>query len=128
MNFYLILAGVLTGSVLIGHLTYSKRQYLLPIQQADFDPVVKTVIHCLFHYCSIFMLLSSLILFACGFEAISYMHSFGILIFIALSFGLFAIWQVYISFSSELEKPLRSLFQWLFFTAISAFTLMGVLP
>ncbi|GIU07781.1 MULTISPECIES: hypothetical protein [unclassified Shewanella] len=127
MNIYLLIAGLLAALTAIGHFSYGRRHFLLPMKAADFDPVAKAVMHCVFHYVSVFLLLSSLILFCCAFEAISTMQSFGILLFIALNFGLFAIWQLYISFMSDIESPFKRLFQWVFFVLVAGFTLIGTL-
>ncbi|GIU51658.1 hypothetical protein TUM4438_42060 [Shewanella sairae] len=125
MNIYLLIAGLLSLITCAGHLTYGRKHFLLPMQQAAFDPAAKAVMHCVFHYVSVFLLLSSLVLLACGFAAIARMQSFGMLIFIALNFGLFAIWQLYIGFMSEANVTFRRLFQWLFFAMVAAFTLAG---
>lgn len=127
MNFYFLFAGGLAALTSVGHLTYGKRQFLAPMLHADFDPVAKTCMYCVFHYISIFLLLSTLILLACAFEAVSQMHSFGMLVFIALNFGLFAIWQIYIGFMSDLERPFKHLFQWIFFLSISISTILGAI-
>ncbi|MFT5790298.1 MAG: hypothetical protein ACI8SJ_002427 [Shewanella sp.] len=127
MNIYFLLAGVIAAFTCAGHFAYGRKQFLVPMLQADFDPIAKSVMHCVFHYISVFLLLATFILLACAFEAVSQMHSFGMLVFIALNFGIFAIWQLYIGFTSELEQPFKQLFQWVFFVAISLFTLLGAL-
>ncbi|MGS0681418.1 hypothetical protein ACVBIL_09680 [Shewanella sp. 125m-7] len=125
MNVYLLIAGVVATMTTVGHFTYGLKHFLQPTLAADFDPIAKAAMHGVFHYVSVFLLLSSAVLLACSLEAISYMHSFGMLIFIALNFGLFAIWQIYIGFMGDLESPFKHLFQWVFFIAIAVFTLAG---
>ncbi|ABZ77010.1 conserved hypothetical protein [Shewanella halifaxensis HAW-EB4] len=127
MNVYLLLAGIIAAFTCVGHFTYGRKHFLWPMQAADFDPVAKAIMHCVFHYVSVFLVLSSLVLLACSFEAISQMQSFGMLIFIALNFGLFAIWQLYIGFMSSLEAPFKSLFQWVFFVPIALLTFAGAI-
>ena len=127
MNIYLLIAGVFAALTAIGHFTYGRIHFLLPMNAADFDPSAKAVMQCVFHYVSVFLVLSSLILLSCAFEVISRMQSFGILLFIALNFGLFAIWQLYIGFMCGLESPFKRLFQWVFFALIAGFTLTGAL-
>lgn len=127
MNIYLLIAGLVAAMTVFGHFTYGRTHYLLPMKTADFDPIAKAAMHCVFHYVSVFLVLSTLILLCSAFEAISQMQSFGILLFIALNFGLFAIWQLYIGFMSELEASFRQLFQWLFFALVAGFTLAGTL-
>ncbi|GIU29112.1 hypothetical protein L2719_15990 [Shewanella schlegeliana] len=127
MNLYLLTAGIIAAMTTVGHFAYGRRHFLKPVLVADVDAGAKAVMHCIFHYVSVFLILSSLLLLSCGFEAISKMQSFGVLLFIALNFSLFAIWQIYIGFMSELEAPFKRLFQWVFFVLVAGFTLAGAL-
>ncbi|WP_299806095.1 hypothetical protein [uncultured Shewanella sp.] len=127
MNIYLLIAGLFAALTAIGHFSYGRTHFLMPMKAADFDPGAKAVMNCVFHYVSVFLVLSTLVLLCCAFEAISEMQSFGTLLFIALNFGLFAIWQLYIGFMSSLEAPFKQLFQWVFFALVAGFTLAGTL-
>ena len=127
MNFYLLIAGCIALVASIVHLTYARKQYLVTMMQADFDPIAKVVLRCAFHYVSVFLLLSTFVLFACTFAAIAEMQSFGMLIFIGLNFGLFAIWQLYIVFISDARVSFKRLFHWLLFALIAVFTALGLL-
>ncbi|ASJ96997.1 hypothetical protein [Shewanella marisflavi] len=126
MNIYLLIAGVIATFTCIGHFTIGKQRFLKPMLEADFDPIAKSIMHCVFHYISVFLVLSALVLIACAFELMSNMQSYALLLFIALNFVLFAIWQIYIGYFAEVKGAFRSLFQWIFFVVVSGFTLAGI--
>lgn len=126
MNIYLLIAAVLASITCVGHFVMAKPQFLRPMLQADFDPTTKTLMHCVFHYVSIFLVLSTLVLFACGLQLVSTMQTYALSLFISLNFMLFAIWQIYIGYFAEAKSARRVQFQWVFFIIISVFTLLGV--
>ena len=125
MNIYFLIAAILTLLISIGHFTLGYRRFLKPMQQAQFDPVAKAAMNCVFHYISVFLLLATMVLFTCGFMLVSIMQSYSLVLFIALNFILFAIWQLYICYFSDVANGFRSLYQWVFFLLISGFILLG---
>ncbi|QFU22367.1 hypothetical protein FM038_009500 [Shewanella eurypsychrophilus] len=126
MNYFFIAAAILSLTTCVGHFTYGVTNYLKPMLNASFDPVAKAVIHCVFHYVSAFLVLSTLVLAGCGLDLVAYMQGISLVLFVALNFALFAIWQIYIAFVSDIKSPFKHLFQWSLFSAISALSLMGI--
>ncbi|ACA86182.1 hypothetical protein [Shewanella woodyi] len=125
MNYYYLVAALLALSTLIIHIHHGRKHYLFPMLSSELDPVVKAVFHCVFHFVSLFILLSTIILAACGFDLISMMQGYGLVLFIALNFGIFAIWQLFLAFDSEIPSPFRRLFQWMPFAGIAILSLVG---
>ena len=66
MNVYAVIAGVLALFAAIGHLTIGKKQFLAPMMKADFDQLAKKVMQTVFHYITVFLLLSSYMLIMPG--------------------------------------------------------------
>ncbi|GGI92470.1 hypothetical protein GCM10007978_32450 [Shewanella hanedai] len=126
MNYFFIAASVMGLMTFIGHFSYGRQRYIIPMAESDLEPVVKEEIHCLFHFVSVFIVLSTFVLAACGFDVISSMQGFGLVLFVALNFGMFAIWQLFLAFDSEIQSPYRNLFQWAPFAGISIFSLLGI--
>ncbi|BAJ02645.1 hypothetical protein [Shewanella violacea] len=126
MNYYFIAAAILGLLTCIGHFTYGVSQYLKPMLVASFDPVAKAVMHCVFHYVSVFLLSATLVLAVCGLDLVSYMQGISLILFVALNFALFAVWQIYFAFFSDINSPFKHLFQWILFSSISALSLMGI--
>lgn len=127
MNILLISAGIFTLFTMIGHLAVGQKLFLYPMLQADFSLSAKKVMHSAFNYLSVFLILSSIGLFASGFGLLSAEGAKPISLFIAFNYLFFAIWQIIIALKSGLKKPLLKLFQWMLFFIISAFTIGGVL-
>ncbi|QYJ87640.1 hypothetical protein K0I73_08120 [Shewanella mesophila] len=125
MNIYFLIAAIISLLTCIAHLTFGHRQFLKPMQQAQFEPVAKAAMSCVFHYISVFLLLSTMVLFACGLMLVSDMQSYSLVLFIALNFILFAIWQIYIGYFSYVANGFRYLYQWVLFLLISGFILFG---
>ncbi|OEG72097.1 hypothetical protein BEL05_03635 [Shewanella colwelliana] len=126
MNIYFVIAATFALLTCVGHFTIGIKSFLTPMLDANFDPIAQKIMQCVFHYVSVFLVMSTLVLYACGLEMVSIMQGYGLVLFIALNYLLFAVWQIYIGFFSDIESPFKSLFQWFFFAAISFFTLLGV--
>lgn len=118
MNSWALAAGVLTGMTTLGHFTLGSRWYLRPMIAAEFDEVARKTMECVFHYVSVFLLLSTAALLAAGAGLLDGEPGF-LLRFIALAYAGFGIWQVALAVTSGLSRPLVRLFQWTGFFAIA---------
>ena len=58
MNWYMLIAGIIALFAVIGHFTIGRKLFLMPTLKADFDVVAKKIMHCLFHYSSVWLVLS----------------------------------------------------------------------
>ena len=93
--------------------------------QADFDDVPKKVMHCVFHYVSVYVVLSFIVLMAIGLG-----FSFGaadtlLVKFIAINYFFFGITQMVLAATSNIPNGVIKLFQWIFFMAIAIFAWIG---
>ena len=93
--------------------------------QANFDEVPKKVMHCVFHYVSIYVVLSFIVLIAIGLG-----FSFGaadrlLVKFIAVNYFFFALAQIVIAATSNIPGGVIKLFQWIFFMIIAIFAWIG---
>ena len=66
MNWLVLISGLVAGFCTIGHFAIGSKQYLQPMLQATFDDVPKKVMHCVFHYVSVYLVLSTIFLLAVG--------------------------------------------------------------
>ena len=62
MDYLLLTAGILAFGATIGHFTMGSKDFLKPILRSEADEIPKKVMHSLFHYMSVFMVLSTVIL------------------------------------------------------------------
>ena len=125
MNWMILISGLAAGFVNLGHFTVGSRDFLKPMLQADFEEVPKKVMHSVFHYVSVYVVLSFIVLMAIGLG-----FSFGaadmlLVKFIAANYFLFALTQIVIAAASNIPKGVIKLFQWIFFMIIAIFAWIG---
>ena len=125
MNWYLCIAGVFAAFTTIGHFTVGSKSFLKPMLEASFDEVAKKVMHCVFHYMSAYLILSTLVLLFSGFGFGFGSDNAMLVKFIAVNYILFALWQIILALLSDIKNPLFKLFQWVFFTLIAVFAWLG---
>ena len=126
MNWLLLISGVLAGFTTVGHFLVGSRNFLHPMLRASFDEVSKKVMHCVFHYISVYLVLSTVVLLLLGLGIDGDMDAIFLVKFIAVQYLLFAAVQLVIAFTSQLDKAIFKLFQWTFFVLIAVFAWLGV--
>ncbi len=127
MNWFILIAGVIAAMATVGHFTVGRRDFLKPLLDAPIDDVPKKVMHCVFHYISVFLVMSTLALFAVGI-GVKFKAGYTLLVdFIAIHYASFAVIQVVIALRSKIPKPVFKLFQWIFFSLIAIFAWLGIL-
>lgn len=125
MNWWILISGIFATLTTIGHFAVGGKQFLRPMLEAPFDPVAKKVMHCVFHYISTFLILSSIALLAVGTGVPRSEESTVLVQFIAANYAVFAIWQLALAATADIPKGIFKLFQWMFFVLISGFALVG---
>jgi hypothetical protein len=125
MNWLVTIAGVVAAFVVVGHFAVGAKQFLKPMLEADFDPVARKVMHCVFHYVSVFIVLSCIALLALGTGMVVVEGGALLVRFIAVNFLLFAIWQIVLALRSGIAKPLTTFFQWIPFAIIDICAWLG---
>jgi hypothetical protein len=113
----ILISGLAAGFVNLGHLIIGGKGFLKPMLQADFDEVPKKVMHCVFHYVSVYVALSFIVLIAIGLG-----FSFGAADTLLVKF---IATQIVIAATSNIPKGVTKLFQWIFFMVIAIFAWIG---
>jgi hypothetical protein len=126
MNWYITIAGLIGAFTTIGHFAIGSREFLKPMMEASFDPVPKKVMHCVFHYVSTYLILSTITLLLIGFNIWAGSGMKALIIFIAANYVVFAIWQIVLAITSQIPKGIIKLFQWIFFVLIALFSFLGM--
>ncbi len=125
MNWLLFISGLAAAFCTIGHFAIGSKQFLKPMLKAPFDEVPKKVMHCVFHYISAYLVFSSIFLLALGL-GFTFKGDGALLVkFIALNYAVFAVTQIIITLTSQIQNGIFKLFQWTFFVVIAAFTWLG---
>ena len=125
MKILLVLSGAFALLTTGGHFTAGTKMYLRPLLQSDIEPVAKKVLHCVFHYVSTFLVLSTLALCMLGFMRVSGAAGRLLAVFIALNYMLFAVWQLVLIKQSGIERGVVKMFQWIFFVVIAVLAFLG---
>ncbi|MFC1942994.1 hypothetical protein ACFLWO_00200 [Chloroflexota bacterium] len=125
MNWLVLIAGLVALSAVIGHFTMGVKSFLKPMMDASFDQVPKKVMHSVFHYESVFMVLSAAALISVGLGYSFNLDSILLIRFIALNYSLFAVTQIIIALTSGIPKSMTKLFQWVFWIVIAVLTWIG---
>ena len=125
MNGPIFIAGLAAAFCTLGHFTAGRKHYLLPMLAASFDNVAKKVNQCVFHYVSVFMVLSTAGLLAIGIGIASPADTAGLAKFIALHYALFAVVQIIVAATAGIPKAIIKMFQWFIFVFIAVFAWIG---
>jgi hypothetical protein len=125
MNWLILISGLVAGFCTVGHFAIGSKQYLRPMLQSSFDEVPKKVMHCVFHYVSVYLVLSTIFLLAIGL-GYNFNSDTSLLVkFIAVHFALFAVSQLIIAATSKIQNAVFKMFQWIFFTVIAVTAWIG---
>jgi hypothetical protein len=125
MNWLVFSAGLVCAFATLGHFAIGSKKFLMPMLEAEFEPVPRKVMHCVFHYVSAFMILSTAALLCIGSGAVAGDGAFILARFIAVNYAAFAVWQIVLASSSQIENGVFKLFQWMFFAVIAALAWIG---
>ncbi len=125
MNWMILVAGFVGGFTTIGHFFIGSKQFLSPMLESQFDRVPKKVMHCVFHYVSVYLIFSTAILLLVGFGVDLGGDAKLLIRFISANYAAFALWQIAIAATSGIPNGVFKLFQWVFFVLIAFFSFMG---
>jgi hypothetical protein len=128
MNYFIFVSAILALAAVIGHFTMGYKSYLKPVMDSDVDLVPKKVMQSIFHYVSVFLVLSTIILFAGSHHSCPlYDYVQNMIRFIGIVYAFFALSQFIIAISSGIPGGVFKLFQWVFWTLIAALAILGTL-
>jgi len=128
MNYFIFVSAIISLAAVIGHFTMCRRDHLKPVMDSDIDIVPKKVIQSIFHYMSVFMVLSTIILFAGSHHSCPlYDYVQNMIRFIGIVYACFALTQFIIAVSSGIPGGIFKLFQWILWALIAAFVILGTL-
>ena len=125
MNILLLLAGATALMTTLGHFTAGTKMYLKPLLNSDIEPVAKKVLHCVFHYVSVFLVSSTVALLLCGLDLLPASSPVLLCRFIAVNYLTFAAWQILLAVQSGIPKAPVKMFQWTVFIIIAVLAWLG---
>lgn len=125
MNLLLMISGGIAAFVTIGHFVFGIRWYLQPMLNAEFEAIPKRVMQAVFHYVSVYLILSTLALLGAGMGWLPGASAGHLVRFIALNYFFFAIWQIVLAATSGIPGALLKMFQWSAFLPIAILAWLG---
>jgi hypothetical protein len=125
MNWPIFIAGVGAVFITLGHFSAGSKLYLKPMLQASFDDVPKKVNHCVFHYVSVYLVLSAIFLLLVGTGYTNQTGTSWLIKFISLNYAFFTVVQIIIAATSGIRNAIFKMFQWTLFSFVAAFAWVG---
>lgn len=127
MDYLVLTAGVLASLATIGHFAIGAKDFLKPVMASNIDEIPKKVMQSIFHYISVYLILTSLFLIAISTgECMLFENTSDIVKLIGFIYAGFAIVQFIIALSSNIKMGIFKLFQWIFWALIAVFSLLSV--
>ena len=127
MNYFILAAGIFATFASIGHFVIGTKDFLRPVLNAEINAIPKNVMYSLFHYMSVFMTFTSVILLSVSMgENLIFESAVDVVKLIGIIYAAFAITQFLIALTSSIKMGVIKLFQWIFWTLIAACSLIGV--
>jgi hypothetical protein len=125
MNWLILISGLFALFATIGHFTIGIKSFLGPMMDASFAQIPKKVMQSVFHYVSVFQVLSSVALLSVGLGFGFGLSSTLLIWFIAFNYSLFAIIQIVIALTSGIPSSVVKMFQWVFWVVIAVLAWLG---
>ncbi|WP_298774122.1 hypothetical protein [uncultured Shewanella sp.] len=127
MNSYLLVGSIVSLLLCIKHLTLDRKKVLLPCFTSDLSLEVKTHLSSYFYFIAVFYVLATLILLVCCLSLVSQMYAYGLLLFIALDYALFAIWQLYGKIMSSEKQSFLFYCHWIGYFVVTGCIILWAL-
>lgn len=124
MEIKIFIAACMALFVVIGHFIFGIKWYLKPMLDSNLELIPKATIQSVFHYVSVFIVFSSILLLLVGIGKVNYSENILLVKFIGANYLTFSIVQIYYSFKNKVAKPLISMFQWTLFLPIGILCLI----
>jgi hypothetical protein len=126
MNLPIFAAGLGAVFITAGHFAMGSKLYLRPMLRASFEDLPKKINHCVFHYVSVYLVLSAIFLLLVGTGYANPTETAWLVKFIALNYGFFAIVQIIIAATSGIQNAIFKMFQWTLFVFVAVFAWVGL--
>jgi hypothetical protein len=126
MNVPVLLAGILAAATTVGHFVVGSPRYLRPVMDSDVDDVPRRIMQAVFHYVSVWLVLSSCVLLWQGVGQATGFCGNTLITFIAAHYAAFAFVQLITTALSGIPNAVFRLFQWIPFLLIALLSLLGV--
>ncbi len=128
MNYLYLAAGIIALFATVGHFTMGQKSFMKPVLDSDVELIPKKVMHGLFHYMSVHLVFTTVVMLAFSFgELLWFQNTRDVSLILGATYAGFAIVQIIIAATSSLQGGLMKLFQWVFWALIALFAFWGTI-
>ncbi len=126
MNYLILGASLVSLFAVIGHFVMGAKLYLKPIMNSNAESIPKYVMKSLFHYLSVFQILSTLFFFltTIHFNCVLFELS-SVTKFLGIIYLGFGISQLVVALNSPVKGGVFKMFQWIFWLVIGVLAIAG---
>ncbi len=125
MNILLLVSAALAAAMVAGHCTLGRRQFFLPMLEADFDATAKRFMSFVWHMSTVNLVLASAALFYAAFRPSAVAAYEPLAIYVAAQFILIGAVHLWLVSTSKLAGAVYKQFQWSLFFAVGITALAG---
>jgi hypothetical protein len=123
MNYFLLASGIISLLGCTGHFTLGYNDYIRPVLQSDIEVIPKKIVLCIYHYMSVFMVLTTILLLSFAFsQELIFENTADAVKLIVVSYAGFAV----AGFLISLKVGIFKLFQWIFWVLIAVISYLGL--
>ena len=126
MNGFLISSGALAAFMLVGHSTIGRKQFFLPMLDADFGATVKRVMEFVWHMSTTALVLPPVVLLYAGFTGAGAEAMQFVIAYLALQFAAWGAVHLLVNSTPGLPGVAYKLFQWIIFLSVGGLAWAGV--
>ncbi len=127
MNMFILAAGFISLFAVLGHFAIGYKSFLKPVLQSSAANIPKKVMSALFHYMSVFMIFTTLVLINAGLGTCKLFKAVDeIVLFIGILYCGFGVAQFIIAATSGIKMGLVKMFQWILWLTIAILCFIGI--
>lgn len=124
MNILLLISAIISAAATTGHFSAGYLMYVKPMLKSELDKVPKYVMLSIYHFMSVWLIMSTFCLLLAAFGIISNGQML-LKLFIGFSYILMAVAQLIVAAVSKIPNGALKMFQWMLFLSAGVFALAG---
>ncbi len=128
MNWFVLAAAIFAAMTTVGHFLVGSKEYLIPMLKSNMEPIPAKVMQAVFHYVSVFLIMSTVALFAVALGYVPGEAGYYLAAFVSVNYAAFAVWELVIAFGSGIKGAPLKMFHWVFFVIIAVCAGIGSCP
>ncbi len=118
MNSLLLISGALAAFMVAGHSTIGRKQFFLPMLEADFDPTSKRIMAFVWHMSTVTLVAATAALFYAALAPVSEAVKLALGLYVGLQFVAYGAVHLLLVSTSKLPGAVYKQFQWSLFLAV----------